>query len=864
MDMRQSIFLACFFLLIAIARSYSKNQERTVIRGAIYDIQTRTPVPYVSIYLRQSQQGTSATERGEFSISIKKDLSDTLTFSAVGYKTLKIASPLFDTLFQTIYLEENVVELSTVTVSAHQAVDIIRQAMRNRENTYGTEPHKLTGIYRIADKEDGAYVRLAEAAIDIYDSDFMKKDSRIVDYLAVRHSQDFRTFRWKMDKLNSRTVEELIKPDLIKRPTRATHQNGFEKGFFYTFQGYSTLDDKEIYIISAKKNPAYEWPNYDATFYVRADDLAIIRVDRDYSIARPNWAKDHGVKTKILKDHLILKYKDVDGRLYLDYFLWNLKGEVVEEKSGGKLISFERNEEVNIGEVSFAAPQKKVRSAWERDFYKMTEPYNSSAWDNFLVSGTQLFKDVNKELAEKENLEAQFRSSANNQLLYEPGKKIKVNELKEDFQLLQRSLTEGHPALYRYTNKDRINQLFDSVYNLLSRPMTEKEFHRLTAAIVASIRCGHTQTRPSLDYSKFVKHRKFFLPVQTAFLNGQLVVLNNLQDSSLLRGDEILSVNGKLVGEIAETLIPLIEADGYIESYKNKTFGQSFSELYNTYFENTDSFTLTVKNVNGEIMEKTIPGTSLSDFDQLNEVKAPNRFTIIKAGIAMMKVGSFMDQPELNFRSWVSKAFTTIERDNVDNLIIDLRDNSGGRDDYAVYLYSFLAKQRFAYHTSLYASTDNFSFLSYTDQDSSLNLTMQKITAKDSLDRFVLRNSHPTLGEHETSQPVYRGNVYFFINGTTFSAASDFAAICQQNQIGTFIGEETGGAAIGNTSNGDLILTLPNSKIRIRIPIFMITNAVSGTIPGRGVLPDYPVQYTNEDIAARIDKELELILDMIK
>jgi C-terminal processing protease CtpA/Prc len=666
-----------------------------------------------------------------------------------------------------------------------------------------------------------------------------------------------------MDKLNSRTVEELLKPDLIKRPTRATHQNGFEKGFFYTFEGYSNFDDKDIYIISAKRNPAYVWANYDATFYVRAEDLAIVRVDRDYSIARPNWAKEHGVKTNILKDHLTLKYKDFDGRLYLDYFLWNLKGEVVEEKSGGKLISFERSEELNIHQISFAKAQK-IRTAWDRDFYKMIEPYNSSFWDNFLVSDTQLFKDVSTELSEKENLDAQFRATANSHSLYEPGKKIEVNELKKDLQLLERSLREAHPALYRYTNKERINQLFDSVYNLLSRPMTEKEFHRLTAKVISSIRCGHTQSRPSLEYSKFVKFRKFFLPVQTAFVNGHLVVLNNLQDSSLLRGDEILSVNSMSIGEITDTLMPLIEADGYIQTYKNKILGQNFSELYNTYFENTDSFTLTVKSVEGEVIEQTIPGISLSDFDQLNEVKATNRFTTIKPGIAMMKVGSFMDQPELDFKSWVRNTFTTIEQDTVANLIIDLRDNSGGRDDYAVYLYSFLAKHRFAYHISAHASTDKFSFLSHTDQDDSLNLTMQRITAKDSLGRYILRNSHQTLGRHEPSQPTYRGQVYFLINGGTFSAASDFAAICRQDQLGIFIGEETGGAAIGNTSNGELMLTLPSTKIRIRVPLFMITNAVSDTNRGRGVLPDYEIRYTNKDIGAMKDKEIEFILDMIR
>ena len=140
---------------------------------------------------------------------------------------------------------------------------------------------------------------------------------------------------------------------------------------------------------------------------------------------------------------------------------------------------------------------------------------------------------------------------------------------------------------------------------------------------------------------------------------------------------------------------------------------------------------------------------------------------------------------------------------------------------------------------------------------------MQRITMQDSSGRFVLNGSHPTLGIHQTEELAYDGKIYILINGGTFSAASDFAAICKQNKIATFIGQETGGTAAGNNSNGEVMLTLPNSKIRVSLPLFMIVNAVDGAVHGRGVFPDYDIQQSCKDIINELDRELEFAIRLI-
>lgn len=866
MKLKLSLLLFCFFGIPHISLS-QKNTDNFLVDGRLLDIKTREGIPFVSIYFLKSQHGTSSDDHGYFSLRLNKTyLSDTLVFSAIGYKTSKkTLSEVGGTANHIIYLEEDIVNLNEVTVMAKPAVEIIKQAMKNRARNYGTEPHKLAGLYRISDRENGAYVRLAEAAIAIYDEDYLKKDSRAVDYLALRHSRDFRTFQWKMDNLNSRTVEELLKPDLIKRPTRATHPNGFEKGFFYAFERYATLEGQEVYLISATKNPAYEWPNYNAVFYVRAEDLAIIRVDRDYSISRPHWAKAENVITKITKDQLILKYKEQDGKLYLNYFLWNLEGEVVAEKNKNKVISFERKEELNIHGVSFEE-QKKIRTAWDKDIYKMTESYNAAFWENHPVSNTQLFKDVTKELDEREDLQKQFQSDHDHHTLYNLKKRYKVNELKSDFKLLRESLEESHPSLYRYTSKDSLDSFFDSTYSLLTRPMTELEFFKLITPLIATIRCGHTRSALSESHYKFNKYRAFYFPVQTTLIDGKLIVsASRVSGDSIFKGNEILAINGTSIHDIKRTINRHIEADGYIQTYKDRIFGDNFSHLYNIYYGDTDLFFVKIKDNRGNIAEKKLNGISYSNFIAQKEVESIiNEYQVLKPGIARLKIQSFMDIDDRDFKKWIEESFIDISKNKIQHLIIDIRGNSGGRDDYALFLYSFLAKEAFSYHTSLQAATNTFSFLSYTNQDSSLNQTMKEIVHLDTLGRFLLRSSHPTLGVHEKKNPGYPGDVYFLINGETFSAAADFAAVSRENERGLFIGEETGGAAVGNTSNGELILMLPKTNIRIAIPIFKITNAVSDVVNGRGVFPDYNVGYTCRDLINTTDKDLEFTLRLIE
>src|SRR5688500_18794927 len=74
--------------------------------------------------------------------------------------------------------------------------------------------------------------------------------------------------------------------------------------------------------------------------------------------------------------------------------------------------------------------------------------------------------------------------------------------------------------------------------------------------------------------------------------------------------------------------------------------------------------------------------------------------------------------------------------------------------------------------------------------------------------------------------PKRKNNVsvktYILTIGNSFSASTLFASAIMEQEDVTVVGEETGGAAYGNTAWLIPDVTLPNTKMRFRLPLFRL------------------------------------------
>ena len=100
--------------------------------------------------------------------------------------------------------------------------------------------------------------------------------------------------------------------------------------------------------------------------------------------------------------------------------------------------------------------------------------------------------------------------------------------------------------------------------------------------------------------------------------------------------------------------------------------------------------------------------------------------------------------------------------------------------------------------------------------------------------------------------------------GLVFSVTAEFAAVAHYLKRATFIGEETGGGYYGNNSGTFVIVTLPNTKLNVGIPMMAYYTKVKGySHPDRGVIPDYEVKTRISDILQGKDPVLEFGLKLI-
>lgn len=398
------------------------------------------------------------------------------------------------------------------------------------------------------------------------------------------------------------------------------------------------------------------------------------------------------------------------------------------------------------------------------------------------------------------------------------GSVIDTAWLRQDFTLLRNSLQQAHPSLYRYTRKEALDSAFDSTYRLLAEPQTELAFYRLLSPLIARVRCGQTQIRLSNHHQQYLLKQAACLPVRVRCV-GQKLYVAAIPDSisSQGTGAEILSINGKTTREIIEKIYPNLPIDGYSTTGREQVLGAHFAQLHYTYIEQPAQFVLQVLSRPGQILKVSLPTVPYSRALNGQQVQDEhNQYQRLTPNAALLRVASFSDgqQP---FKEWVVQSFTEMNKQGIRNLVLDLRDYQGGRDDYALFLLGYLLNQPFQYHVSLRAATNHFTFLKYTQQGETFNQRMGAIVKKDSAGQFMLQGPHPTLGLHQLNATRFAGKVYVLINGNTFSAAADFAAIAQEHKRGVFTGQETGGAARGNTSNGELILTLPHAAMQVKM-----------------------------------------------
>ncbi len=446
--------------------------------------------------------------------------------------------------------------------------------------------------------------------------------------------------------------------------------------------------------------------------------------------------------------------------------------------------------------------------------------------------------------------------------------------LKQDVRLLRKVFFDMHPVVGIYHQKSHFDSLFNNTLNKINEPLTHREFYIQLKFLINDFQCGHTEVGVSKTYTKVIKKTKrnyspyFFVPLNNKLY--AIATLNKNNDTLIKKGEEIVAINGYKSDSLIKWCKNFITVDGYNKTGKNYILQYWFNSLYQSLTVRPDTYVVDVLNKNNKLYTVKYKSVNLLDIPEL-PIKPKQDSTLIKYKRAAIKykiyknnnycyfkLGQFSHR---KYKKGYRKLFKKIKQNNINNLVLDLRDNGGGSLSNCYRLLSYLLDTTLLQTSSTVVKS--YSEPKYTKGWLSFKITKLyfKIVGKHfnkGDTNFYAVNIKPRKKNH------FNGKLFVLINGSSFSASCLTSAYLKYNKRAVFIGQETSGALEGCNAGVTPYYTLPNTKLKVRIPVFRINHDIITSKTGRGIMPDYEITYTFKDLISKKDLELGKALELLQ
>jgi C-terminal processing protease CtpA/Prc len=474
---------------------------------------------------------------------------------------------------------------------------------------------------------------------------------------------------------------------------------------------------------------------------------------------------------------------------------------------------------------------------------------------------------------------------------FTPSKKYSPEQLQKDYSIFRGALEESHPGIYWYTTKEKMDNYFSWGEKQLHDSLNEEEFRKALSYVVAKINCGHTAVKSSRAFSKYrdTTITKVFplglklWPGNNPLEDDTVAIAANLirKDTILKRGVVIKKINGLPVSSLIDTFSQFISSDGYNLTHKYQSlsnrggFGSAYTAVFgikeNYFIDYVDSTGIEKTTSISAYNPKTdsINRNAIARFEKTSRSERKKQIrnasrnfkidTLNKTGL--MELGSFGNH--LGLGSFFKSSFKKLRRSGASSLVIDVRGNGGGSVSNSTLLTKFIADKKFKVADSLYANSRKSHYKKYIQNRFSNSIFMLFFTAKkkDGKYHFGYYERHyfnPKRKNH------FDGKVYILTGGNSFSATTIFAQALRDQSNVILVGEETGGGAYGNTAWLIPDVTLPETGVRFRLPLFRMV--VNKNIPknGRGVQPEVEVKPTVDAIRRGVDFKMDKVMELIR
>ncbi|MBQ5458530.1 MAG: hypothetical protein IIT61_07410, partial [Bacteroidales bacterium] len=453
---------------------------------------------------------------------------------------------------------------------------------------------------------------------------------------------------------------------------------------------------------------------------------------------------------------------------------------------------------------------------------------------------------------------------------------ISPEKMREDITILENAVLEIYPSLNGLMPEDEYHKVVED----LRQSVKDSISLRLPVPLIRFVHLIHDSHLTLLPDQQKTEPYDFYVPVLFyLWCNDTLRVLVTGQGYEQYAGRVITSIDGVAARNYAKQAYQYIDLyDLNVQSHEEETsvFLSMFSVLLNQdatadtkshiVFEDGEEVDIPFCLYPARFIVKDTPISEIMKWRTINTMHgADSVYTTRKLNdsTAYLSIRTFdINSTKLEqIVQWIGECQAA-------NMIIDLRNNEGGDVEVTNRLLSCFAQQPMNRQrgSHLYVNKQgNFEYLRYGDNhqdDEIIFPEYQRIEGKPGYYCFDTIQTNCCVMPDSSHQ--YTGRVYVLTNGCSMSAATIFPAVLVRNRRGVSVGRETGSAYHYITALERANIILPNSLNTVTIPMVKVvfdTTVCERTPWGRGLLPDYELPLSYNEITMGADGETDVMLE---
>lgn len=436
--------------------------------------------------------------------------------------------------------------------------------------------------------------------------------------------------------------------------------------------------------------------------------------------------------------------------------------------------------------------------------------------------------------------------------------KLSPDEMNNDIDSLISILKVSHPYPLGYSEPLEWESAVQMAHDSCSIGARSKlEFALIVGRLLQTMKDSHTQVNIKGLWNQHLNNDYRIVPLKK--------IGNRLSKDPLHRiplGSELLSFNGIALQNILDKTAPLalMEHDSHDGQLRQQD--ELLPVYYSVfYLKQEDSIQVKYKDPSGALKSTWYPTWNKRDKERYQKKNKSLYSDLPKiefhADTAYIAIASFAPQKMGKQNRMIRSFFKQCARKKMSHLVIDLRDNTGGKSTEVEYLMSFLIKEGYNAPDNIVAKRSALADSRVKPLKRKLVRTFLKIILRrnEDIQRYIdlmeLKNGEvDTLFFNKKIQQkkwIYQGERNLWVNGLSASASVDFTQAWKKNNLGTIWGHCIMGNDSGTFGNAALV-TLPASKLPISVATIRYNYSRAFKFETPNICPDIRIEYTLENI----------------